>query len=71
METAETETMDNEQSKIVKTMRNAIKNGNLDVVKELLKSNGGLLTVNTVLVNSPLLPHMVESILRVTLLTAE
>ena len=48
METAETETMDNEQSKIVKTMRNAIKNGNLDVVKELLKSNGGLLTVNTV-----------------------
>ena len=42
METAETETMDNEQSKIVKTMRNAIKNGNLDVVKELLKSNGGL-----------------------------
>jgi hypothetical protein len=40
--------MDNEQSKIVKTMRNAIKNGNLDVVKELLKSNGGLLTVNTV-----------------------
>lgn len=38
-------TMDNEHSKIVKTMRNAIKNGNLDVVKKLLGSNGGLLTV--------------------------
>ena len=40
--------MDNEQSKIVKTMRNAIKSGNLDVVKELLGNNDGLLTVNTV-----------------------
>ncbi len=40
--------MDSEQSKIVKIMRNAIKNGNLNVVKELLGSNGSLLTVNTV-----------------------
>lgn len=30
------EMTDTEQSKIVKTMRNAIKNGNLDFVKELL-----------------------------------
>ena len=48
LETAEIETMDNEQSKIVKAMRNAIKNGNLDVVKELLGNNDGLLEVNTV-----------------------
>ena len=42
------ETMDNEQSKIIKSMRNAIKNGNLDLVKELLKNNRGLLEINTV-----------------------
>lgn len=40
--------MNNEQSKIVKTMRNAIKDGNLDLVKTLLKNNKGLLEVNTV-----------------------
>ena len=40
--------MDNEQSKFVKIMRNAIKNGNLDVVKELLGNNDGLLETNTV-----------------------
>ncbi|MBD5157073.1 MAG: ankyrin repeat domain-containing protein [Butyrivibrio sp.] len=39
---------DTEQSKIVKSMRNAIKNGNLDLVKELLMDNEGLLEVNTV-----------------------
>lgn len=44
----ETADMVNEQSKIVKTMRNAIKNGNLDVVKELLENNDGLLKANTV-----------------------
>lgn len=33
---------------IVKSMRNAIKNGNLDLVKELLMDNEGLLEVNTV-----------------------
>ena len=40
--------MDNEQNKIVKLMRNAIKNGDLDLVKELLMNNDGLLEVNTV-----------------------
>lgn len=40
--------MNNEQSKIVKTMRNAIKDGNLDLVKTLLMNNKGLLEVNTV-----------------------
>ena len=40
--------MDNEQRKIVKTMRNAIKSGNLDVVKELLGNNDDLLEANTV-----------------------
>ena len=40
--------MDNEQNKIVKTMRNAIKNGNLDMMTELLRNNEGLLEVNTV-----------------------
>ena len=40
--------MDNEQNKIVKSMRNAIKNGNLDMVTELLRNNEGLLEVNTV-----------------------
>ena len=40
--------MDNEQRKIIKTMRNAIKNGNLDVVKELLGNNDDLLEANTV-----------------------
>ena len=40
--------MDHEQSKIVKSMRNAIKNGNLDMVTELLRNNEGLLEVNTV-----------------------
>lgn len=35
--------MDNEQSKTVKLMRNAIKTGNLDLVKELLADNEGLL----------------------------
>lgn len=39
---------DNEQNKIVKSMRNAIKNGNLDLVKTLLRDNEGLLEVNTV-----------------------
>ena len=64
--------MDNEQSKIVKAMRNAIKNGNLDVVKELLGNNDDLLEANTVFVHGCILPpHMEKSILRVTLLTAE
>ena len=40
--------MDNEQNKTVKSMRNAIKNGNLDMVTELLRNNEGLLEVNTV-----------------------
>ena len=40
--------MDNEKNKIVKSMRNAIKNGNLDMVTELLRNNEGLLEVNTV-----------------------
>ena len=39
---------DNEQIKIVKLMRTAIKDGNLDLVKELLRNNDGLLEVNTV-----------------------
>lgn len=40
--------MNNEQGKIIKAMRTAIKNGNLDAVKELLDNNDGLLEVNTV-----------------------
>ena len=40
--------MDNKQSKIIKTMRTAIKNGNLDTVKELLDNNDDLLEVHTV-----------------------
>ena len=44
----ETETIDNEQSKIIKAMRTAIKNGNLDAVKELLDNNDDLLEVHTV-----------------------
>lgn len=40
--------MDSEQNKTIKAMRNAIKNGNLGLVKELPGNDDSLLEVNTV-----------------------